>query len=302
MKIAVLGGTGFIGSGIAGHLADNGHEVVVGTRNLSFHINEMPYAKKQVEYLSVESVKDFIAGNDFVINCIANVHGEDMSLEAFRRVEVSLTELIAKACLNSAIPLIQLSSIIAFGRKLPDTPINETFAGSDFEMIDRVCIEREEMVRSVFHSSYGYLILRPVPIIGAKDKGGTLKTILDQYSQGAFPIVEGGLASVTFADKRDFGNAIELAIQSFEKVKGKTFIVGGFTANWLQIKQVLDSYYGINQTYLPLTKTEAESRFGFRTAEFISNPRLYNDQNFRQATGFLPDYTLEDAIESYLQV
>jgi nucleoside-diphosphate-sugar epimerase len=302
MKVIVFGGTGFIGSGIVKSLADKGHEVIVGTRSPSFQINEAAYTIKRVEYTSVEAVEDFIAEHDFVINCIANVHGEDMSLDSFRRVEVSLTETIAKACLNVGIPLIQLSSIIAFGRKLPEAPIDESFVGSDFEMIDKVCIEREEMIKSIFQDTNKFLILRPVPIIGSKDKGGTLRRVFDLYPQGSFPIVEGGLASVTFADKRDLGNAVELAIRSFDTIKGKTFIVGGFNANWLQIKQALDSHYGINQTYLSLTKTDAESKLGLRIAEFISSPRLYNDQKFRQATGFLPYYTLNDAIESYLSI
>ena len=300
MKIVVFGGTGFIGSGIVERLASKGHEVTVGTRGTAIQPREQPYRMKQVRYDSFESVQRFVTGSDFVINCIANVHGEDMSLDAFRKVEVHLTEIIAQACLNAGIPLIQLSSVIAFGRKLPDTPIDETFAGSDFEMIDRVCIEREEKVRSVFQDSEEFLILRPVPIIGAKDKGGTIRRIFDLYQQGAFPLVDGGTARVTFADKRDIGNAVELAIRSFGRIKGKTYIIGGFDASWQQIKNALDLYYGVKQYYSSLSRSEAEAKLGFRTAEFISSPRLYNDQGFRRETGYSPKYTLNDAIASYI--
>lgn len=301
MKIIVLGGTGFIGSGIVEALAGKDYSITVGSRGSSY-LTDATYQVKRIDYTSVKTLEDSIIGHDIVLNCIANVHGENMSLEGFREVEVCLTKVIAQACRNLKIPLIQLSSIIAFGRKLPDIPIDETYVGSEFEMIDKVCIEREETIKSVYNDSSDFLILRPVPIIGSNDKGGILKRIFDQYSLGNFPLVDGGLASVTFLDKRDFGNAIELSIRRFEEIKGTTFIVGGFIADWLQIKQALDSYYKTNQPFLPLSKAEAEKKFGLRTAEFISNRRLYNDQNFRQATGFLPNYTLEDAIQSYLLV
>ncbi len=300
MKIVVFGWTGFIGCGLVEGLASYGYEVTVGTRGAAFQACEQTYRMKQVKYDSVESVQEFIAGSDFVINCIANVHGEDMSLEGFRRVEVHLTEFIAQACLNAGVPLIQLSSVIAFGRKLPDTPIDETFVGSDFEMIDKVCIEREEKVRSVFQHSEDYLILRPVPIIGAKDKGGTLRKIFSLYQQGSFPIVEGGSASVTFADKRDIGNAVDLALRSFNRIKGKMYIIGGFDASWQRVKHALDLYYGMENKYASLSRSEAESMLGLRTAEFISSPRLYNDQRFRRETGYSPKYSLDDAIASYI--
>lgn len=300
MKIAVLGGTGFVGNGIVEKLTEKGHTVVVGTRDHSTLRDPQDYKIMQIDYSSLESIKNFIAEQDYVVNCIANVHGKDMSAQEFRRVEVDLTERIAKVCLCKKIPLIQLSSIIAFGRKLPDQAIDDTFIGSDFEMIDRICIEREAIIKSIYRDSADFLILRPVPIIGANDKGSTLKRVFDLYRQGTFPIVDKGLANVTYIDKRDFGEAVCIALDTFEKIKGKTFIIGGFNANWLHIKEAFDLHYGLNQPYSSLTKAEAESNLGYRTAEFISNPRLYDDQNFRKATGFYPKYSLNDAIGYYL--
>ena len=221
MKIVVLGGTGFIGGAIVDSLISKGHEVKIGTRNTDFHnfqTNERINVE-HVEYNSAELIENFIDGYDFVINCIANIHGKDMSIDNFRKVEVDLTRTIAQVCLNKNIPIIQLSSIIAFGRKLPDRPVDENFVGSDFEMIDKICLEREATIKEVFQDSNEFLILRPVPVIGSKDKGGTLRKIFDQYSNEKFPIVEGGLSYVTFIDKRDFGNAVELAINTFETIK-----------------------------------------------------------------------------------
>jgi nucleoside-diphosphate-sugar epimerase len=298
MKIIVLGGTGFIGSGVVEALARKNYNVTVGSRSSSNQIDK-PNQVKRIDYTSVNTIEKSILGHDFVVNCIANVHGENMSIDSFREVEVYLSKLIAQACRNLKIPLIQLSSIIAFGRKLPDIPVDEAFVGSEFEMIDKVCIEREEIIKSIYNDSSEFLILRPVPIIGSNDKGGTLRRIFDRYLEGNFPLVEGGSASVTFIDKRDFGNAVELSIRCFEKIKGNTLIVGGFNANWLHIKQAFDSYYKQNQTFLSLTKEDAENQFGLRTAEFISNSRLFNDNRFRNLTGFLPSYTLVDAIYSY---
>lgn len=304
MKIVVLGGTGFIGGAIVDSLISKGHEVKIGTRNTDFHnfqTNERINVE-HVEYNSAELIENFIDGYDFVINCIANIHGKDMSIDNFRKVEVDLTRTIAQVCLNKNIPIIQLSSIIAFGRKLPDRPVDENFVGSDFEMIDKICLEREATIKEVFQDSNEFLILRPVPVIGSKDKGGTLRKIFDQYSNEKFPIVEGGLSYVTFIDKRDFGNAVELAINTFETIKGEILIVGGFSVNWIQIKQAFDSYYGIEKKYLSLIKDEVELKFGLPIANFLNKPRLFDDTKFRERTGFLPCYTLNDAIESYLSI
>ena len=302
MKVIVLGGTGFIGSGVAEVLASKGHKVTIGTRNDNGSIDRDLYSIKEIDYSSIGEIEKSVVGHDFVINCIANIHGEDISIDAFRKVEVNLTEVIAKSCLDKNIPLIQLSSTIAFGRKIPDIPIDENFMGNEFEMIDKVCIEREEIIRDVFKKSDNFVILRPVSLIGAKDKGGILRKIFDSYLKGNFPIVEGGLAKISLADRRDFGNAIEAAIYKFEEIKGNMFIVSGFNVKWMEIKEAFDSYYGKKHEYMPLTRYEAEVRFGNTLANFLGNNRLFNDKKFREKTGFLPLYTLNDAIESYLSI
>ncbi|WP_066042333.1 NADPH-dependent F420 reductase [Herbiconiux solani] len=100
MKIAVLG-TGMVGRALAGRLADLGHEVAVGTRDVADTLSSEEYASWQEGHPTVvlrpfREVGEF---GDVVLNAVAGIHAL-AALEA-----VGAAALSGKVLLDLAIPL-----------------------------------------------------------------------------------------------------------------------------------------------------------------------------------------------------
>lgn len=100
MKIAVLG-TGMVGRALAGRLAELGHDVAVGTRDVADTRRAADYAAWQTEHPAVSLLRFREAGEfgHVVLNAVAGVH----ALAALD--EVGPDALAGKVLLDLAIPL-----------------------------------------------------------------------------------------------------------------------------------------------------------------------------------------------------
>lgn len=295
MNVAVLGASGFIGGAVADALHAEGIALtVIGRVGGGLDAARWPGARPlEVDYAAPGALARALAGSAAVVNCIANVHGADMSRAAFLAVEVELTARIAAACRDVGAGLVQLSSIIAFGWDLPRAPVDESYVGTRFDMIDELCLEREAAVRGeAARGGAGFALLRPVPVLGRRDKGSTLRRVLEARRAEGFPLVDGGEARVSLVDARDLGRAMTLALRSFEAIRGRTLIVGGIAPTWREVKRALDEVDGRPSPERHLTPAEAEAHLGRRTAGFLGTSRVFEDRAFRAAVGYAPRFDL----------
>ena len=155
--IVVLGGSGFVGHRLLRRLAEDGHRIVLLSRNLAAHADRLLPPDVELRQLDVYDPdalrRAFVdADADVVVNLVGilNEHGDDGA--GFRRTHVELTRSIIEACRQSgARRLLQMSSLNA-GR------------GHSHYLASRG--EAEALVKS---SGLDWTIFEPSVIFGAGD-------------------------------------------------------------------------------------------------------------------------------------
>lgn len=155
MKIAITGGTGFVGSHLAESLVDKGHEVVLISRGLD-HRNKRLAALPRTQFKPVgtddeESLRAAFDGCGAVAHC-AGINRE-VNEHDYQRVHVDGTRRVVSAAKQAGVGRI---AIVSFYRARPDcgSPYHESkFAA-------------EEIVRS---SDLDYTVFKAGMIYGKGD-------------------------------------------------------------------------------------------------------------------------------------
>jgi len=110
MKIAITGGTGFVGGHLARRLAGEGHEVIViarGTREMQMRSR----MKLMTDDLSDEArLAEAFAGCDAVAHC-AGINRE-IGTQTYQKVHVEATRNVVKAAQNAGVKKIMLMSFL----------------------------------------------------------------------------------------------------------------------------------------------------------------------------------------------
>jgi uncharacterized protein YbjT (DUF2867 family) len=211
MKIAITGGTGFVGRNIARALTGEGHEVVLLARGIDetdTTIRQFPNAHFVASGLDdVEELAGIFSGCDAVAHC-AGINRE-IGVQTYRRVHIKGTRNVVAAAKKSGVRKIAL---ISFLRARPD-------CGSAYHESKWAA---EEIVRN---SGLDFTVFKCGVIYGKGDH------MLDHLSHAfhTFPV----FAFVGFKDKPIRPNAIEdlarLATTALtgNALSGKTIAVMG---------------------------------------------------------------------------
>ncbi|SCK25267.1 complex I NDUFA9 subunit family protein [Vogesella sp. LIG4] len=154
MRIAIIGGAGFIGSYIAEYLSRDDHSLDIATRQRERHkgmLLHLPSAELvECNVHDSRQLRDFLAGHDAVISMVGILHG---SRAAFEKAHVTLVAGIIDAC--KALGIRRLLHISALGAAAN--------APSDYQQTKG---KGEALVKA---SGLDYTILRPSVVFGAGD-------------------------------------------------------------------------------------------------------------------------------------
>ncbi len=119
MKIAITGGTGFVGRHVARAIVERGHEVVLiarGCDHTDATIRELPRARfVSIGLDNLEKLADAFAGCDAVAHC-AGINRE-IGPQTYRQVHVEGTRNVMKAALKTGVRKVAL---LSFLRARPD--------------------------------------------------------------------------------------------------------------------------------------------------------------------------------------
>jgi len=120
MKVLLLGGTGFVGTSVAGQLADRGFSVTVPTRILirARHLQVLPTVDVvEADIHDSEQLEQLVCGHDAVINLVGVLHDGKRGADGrgdFERIHVDLPKRIAQACVSTGTPhFLQMSALNA---------------------------------------------------------------------------------------------------------------------------------------------------------------------------------------------
>jgi len=180
MKIAIIGGAGFIGSYIAEYLSRDGHRLSIATRQRERHKTDLiPLPGCELVECNVhdpQQLRALLAGHDAVISMVGILHG---SRAAFEKAHVTLVAGIIDACRASGIRrLIHISALGAAEN-----------APSDYQQTKG---KGEALVAA---SGLDYTILRPSVVFGAGDSFLTMFAGLARIA----PLLPLGGANTRFA-------------------------------------------------------------------------------------------------------
>lgn len=181
MKIAITGGTGFIGSHLAQRLSVEGHKVVVLGR--SPHSENSATNFVACNLADVESLTAAFAGCDAVAHC-AGINRE-IGRQTYQKVHVEATRNVVEAARSAGVRKVVLMSFLR-ARPKCDSPYHESKWAA------------EEIVRN---SGLDYTIIRAGVVYGRGDH------MLDHLSHALFTFPF--FAMVGFEDKAIKPLAIE---------------------------------------------------------------------------------------------
>jgi uncharacterized protein YbjT (DUF2867 family) len=122
LSIAVLGGTGFLGTRLVARLTKDGHRVTVLSRDREQHKHLLVLPGLNLENCDVYQVAQLserLRGQDVVINLVGILNERGFSGAGFRRAHTELTQNVLQAARSAGvIRLLQVSAL----RAAPDAP------------------------------------------------------------------------------------------------------------------------------------------------------------------------------------
>lgn len=219
-SVALIGGSGFIGSHLANALVAAGKSVRVATRRRQHasHLTLLPLDVIELDVFDPIELARFVGGADAVINLVGKLHGRraDPYGPEFARAHVELPEKIAAACEGKRVRrLVHLSALNAD----PDGP----------SMYLRSKGAGETAVRAA--TRLATTIFRPSVVFGPEDRFLNTFALL----QRLFPVIPLAKPDAKFQPvyvgdiTRAIVNTLDL-----EAATGRTYELGGPTVYTLE--------------------------------------------------------------------
>ena len=212
MKIAIVGGTGFVGQHLLQLLAKTDHKILALSRN------EKPTSKyKNVEWIQgdlqdKEALKNLVSGCTVVCNCA----GETSDPEKFITVNYNGTKNLYQASQNAKVELfIQLSSTGVYGRQLEGT-IDESSPMIPMNPYEDSKIQADKWL--FLQNGPQIAILRPTNIYGQNMPNNSLRQLVSVLSRRLFFFIGSRNAITSYIHVENVVRAIIRTIESKHKL------------------------------------------------------------------------------------
>ena len=189
MKILVTGASGFVGGAVVRRLMQEGETVRAAMRRPAESLTPANFPAG-VQVASIGDIgpntdwTEAISGMDAVVHAAARVHMMRESaadpLEEFRRVNVSGTVALARACVAAGVRrFVYISSVKVNGeRTLPGRPFRSGDAPAPVDPYGISKLEAEQALRAfAADGTLDVVIIRPVLVYGPGAKGNFLSML-----------------------------------------------------------------------------------------------------------------------------
>ncbi len=306
MRIAVIGGSGFLGSSLCRILKNNGKHFV------NYDINKSSDFPDDYEYFSVENKNsDFKSSFNAIIN-LAAIHRDDERKEDYHKVNVegarNICDLASKRSINK---IIFTSTVAIYG--FSDDPIDEDFNPNPFNNYGRSKLEAEEIYKEWQKEDpikRSLVIIRPTVIFGENNRGNVFNLIKQIKSKYFVMICDcNNIKSMSYVE-----NVAQFLYQCIELKEGlyiknyvdkpdlKTKDIVRIVQKSLSIKQFKKFYLPINiglfaGILVDFLSSLTGKKFPIsliRVKKFTSNTIINSNRNF---FNFNPPVSLDDALE-----
>jgi nucleoside-diphosphate-sugar epimerase len=189
MRIAIIGGAGFVGTRLTARLLATGHAVTIADKTNS---KKYPNIRKYADVREPETLEKVLAGSDAVINLAAE-HRDDVTPKSlYDDVNVAGAENVCNVSTKLGIKKILFTSSVAVYGFAP-VGTDEIGTINYFNDYGRTKWFAEEKYRTwlVADSRNSLTIIRPTVIFGEQNRGNVYN-LLRQIAEGKFPMVGKG--------------------------------------------------------------------------------------------------------------
>ncbi|MEP2987432.1 MAG: NAD-dependent epimerase/dehydratase family protein [Parasphingorhabdus sp.] len=281
MKIAIAGGSGFVGSSVCSALRKRGHQIHLITRG-------------DLEQ-NTDQFRQSLGRCDWMVNCVGCTKPNSdagrlvntfFPMELYKRSRDIVTE-----------GFLHVSSVAATGSiSQPGQWIFEDSPENPDSDYGRTKLEGDKRLRDCSSSDKKVCILRPPVLYGAK--AGGVFGLLRKSALVGLPLPFSNLQnrrSFMFID--NFSEAVIAAI--FAKLEGTHITVDHEPLSPAEIYDMMTIAAGKGQRTFslgtisePLIKLALKNR-----ASSLLNDACYSGEKFRQLTGYVPKYSQREAFE-----
>lgn len=296
MKVAVTGGTGFVGSHAVQALVDAGHEVRLLIRDIErVPVAFEPHGVDELDDLLVGDVTSPVDVETFLQGCDAVVHAASIySLDIrdaaeIRSTNVTGTKLIIEAARRLGLdPIVHISStaaLIPADRPVgPDSPVTEHPAG----VYGRSKAESEALARSHQEQGAPVVTMMPGTIWGPHDPHfGESDRIATDFLRGQSRMFPSG-GAVGIVDVRDLAAAVVASIEP--NMGPRRFTLAPNHLAVVDLFAALNRITGRNVRFFALP--DGLVRAGVAPASLLQRivpPRLpFNTESVNAALGWAP--------------
>lgn len=279
MKVAITGGTGFLGKEIINTLDKNGYTPVILTRNESF----ISKHEVRVTDYSNESLKISLNDVEAVIHLAAR-RGVSINVDDFLP-NLIITQNLFDSCVDLEINNIVFASSIAVysdSKTIPWTEEN-THPKTIYATVKLAC----ENIGNIYHNKFGHNIksLRIAQILGEGEIKGMMNTFIDSaFDKSKIKVKGKSLARREYVYVKDVANAFLLALNK-PNLHG-TFNIGSNVAYTnLEIAEKINEVFE-NVGNLIYDDSDDES----------IESSLMDSSKSRKTLGYIPKWTFIDAL------
>lgn len=194
LKVAITGGTSFIGKNLSKTLLKRGNEVRVLSRQSAYDASSFQGVRCYQGDLCHQIDPDFLNEVDTLYHLAAELNKP----EEMEAVNVQSTANLLSAAAKAGVRRwIQLSSIGVYGRPR-DLLVTEETAPAPANEYERTKLASDVLVQQACQrSDMDYVILRPSNVIGAEMKNGSFFALVRAVSRGRYFFIgpRGGIAT-----------------------------------------------------------------------------------------------------------
>jgi NADH dehydrogenase len=244
MRIAVLGGTGFVGRRLCEYLVAAGHEVRVLTRHRERHRDLLVLPTAQVIEADVHNpavLKREFQGLDAVVNLVGILNEAGRDGKGFERAHVELPAKVVQACRQSGVGrLLHMSALHAS----PDGPSHYLRSKG----------RGEQIVHAAGNDALQVTSFRPSVIFGPRDSFTNRFAGLLRQVPFVFPLAcASARMQPVYVD--DVAQAFVLALDRHETFGKRYNLCGPQVYSLREIVTYLARQLGLKRYILPLNDT-----------------------------------------------
>lgn len=269
MRIAILGGTGFVGTALAARWARAGHEIVLPSRDpaRARHLAVLPTARvTRADVHDPKSLARLFDGCDVVVNLVGILNERGDSGRGFAHAHVELTRKALTAASAAGVKRYLHMSALGADEQGPSHYLRSKGAA-------------EKLVRAA-PAALDWTIFRPSVIFGARDSLTNRFAALLRWSLGLMPLAR---AEARFAPVwvEDVASAFDRALPGGATSRASFDLCGPDTMTLASLVKLVGELSGTRARILPLP--DAIGRAQAFLMDFLPGKPFSRD-NFRSLT------------------